>query len=325
MKKLLLLSCLIAFFLNSKAQFVEGFENWNPYTILFTSQMNEPVGWSGSDSFIVGYGRILNITGSFQAQVFEESPGNSGNKAMRIASKFQDSIPTGTFTLPAKDYPGICTNSQIALDFVNGGLIQSGGTSIFAQPISTSMFVKNTVVGGDSTFINAVLIDDSDGADSIIAIADTALSSNITSFTKITLPFTYIINNITPTLVRYTISSGNSLAFLDVSNTFSVNSGTEIIVDDINLDFPSSVKQYINAKKLATVYPTVLQDKLCVDLLDKSDEVRIDIYAVNGQLISSRVLKQKNNTISTSSLKSGNYIYSLMEGSVIYQTGKLVK
>ncbi len=326
-KSLLLVAVLLGFVFNSNAQVVEDFESWNPYSIglIGAVQMTEPTGWTGSDSFIVGYGKLLNPLGAFQAQVFQDNPGQAGTGALRVATKFQAAINAGTVSLPAKDYPCICTNSQITLDVINGGFSQSGGTSIFATPVATSMYVKNTTVMGDSTFITALLIDNSDGGDSIIAVADTTLSANINAYTKLTLPFTYLINNMTGTLVRYTISSGNPLAFLDSTNTFSVHSGTEIIVDNIDLDFPSGIRQLINAKQVAKVYPTIVSDVLYVDLIDNLKEARVDIYCLNGQLVSSNPVKVKNNTIDISKLPSGSYIYGIKSQDVIYQTGKFVK
>ena len=60
MKKILLLAALtICTIQNIQAQVIEDFETWNPYSIglIGAVQMNEPVGWSCTDSFIVGIGK----------------------------------------------------------------------------------------------------------------------------------------------------------------------------------------------------------------------------------------------------------------------------
>lgn len=324
MKKLLLLAIILITVQKSQAQVIEDFETWNPYSVLFT-QLTEPDGWSGSDSFFVGYGKLFSPLGTFQQQIFQENPGQAGTGALRVESKFQDTINAGIATLNGKDYPGICTNSLIAIDFINNTYTQSGGAALTIRPSSTSMYVKNNLVGGDSTYITALLLDDSDGADSIIALADTVLTTNIANYTQITFPFVYNGSNLVPTLVRYTISSGNPLALLDSTNTFSVHDGTSITVDNINVNTNTGVRQLINSSPIAKVYPTVVNETLHIDLFNEKKGSSLSIFQINGQLVGKYELKEKNNVISLSDLSSGSYIYHIQAENVIYQTGKLVR
>lgn len=329
MKKLLLLAvCGIIGLQTSSAQsqVIEDFENWNSYSIGFLGavQMEEPVGWSCTDSFIVGIGKSIPSFNTYQAQLTEESPGNSGTSAMKAATKLQGalSIPT-VFSLPSKNYPAIVSNSIFGLDIANFAFGQTGGTSISFSPAITSMYVKSNIVGGDSTFITAQLLAQGNGAiDTIIATADTILSSNITSFTQISLPFNYVISNQTPNLIRYTISSGNPLAILDTTGTFSVNAGTEIIVDDIEISGATGIRQLMNASPIAKVYPTTGGDVLYVDLYKQKKNVQFEIFGMNGQLLMSEKLNSNTTKISVSNLTKGIYIFSLKADGLIYQTGK---
>ncbi len=324
MKKILLFLVILISVQRLQAQVIEDFENWNSYSVLFT-QLTEPNGWSGSDSFVVGYGKLLNPNGTFQAQIFQDNPGQAGTGALRVASKFQDAINAGIGSLPAKDYPGICTNSSIAINFTNNSYTQVGGSPLTVRPVSTSMYVKNTVVGGDSTFINVLLIDDSDGADSIIATADTILTTNINSFTQITIPFIYTGSSLTPTVVRYTIASANPLALLDSANIYSVHSGTEIVVDNINVNTNTGLRQFLSKSPVAKVYPTTGSDVIYVDFLKEMQGMHLEIYQINGQLVQSQILKGKLNSVSVNSLPSGSYIYAIKSDEGVYQTGKLLR
>ena len=325
MKKRLLIIILLLSSQFVHAQLIEDFESWNQFSI-GTTQMTEPTGWSGSDSFIVGFGTALNPLGTFQPQIFQDNPGQTGTGALRITSKFQSNINAGGLNLPAKDYPGICTNSKIELDFVNNTFNQMGGTPISIKPVTTSMYIKNTIVGGDTNQITVLLIDDSNGGDSILASATVNISVNIPAFTKFTFPLFYINSNLIPTLIRYTISSSNPLALLDSTNSFSVHAGTKIVVDNIDVAFATGVRQLINSKKIAVVYPTKVHDVLYISLLESFlSEASVDIYQISGGLISTHSLQDKSNTISVNNLPSGIYIYSIKSKDVIYQTGKFVK
>lgn len=323
MKKTIITLLLTISILNLSAQVIEDFENWSTFNVgaLGPVQLTEPAGWTGSDSFIVGYGKGLNFTGTFQAQVFQENPGQTGSGAIRLASKFQDDIAT----YPAKVYPCIATNSRIALDIINGSFSQVGGTLINGKAVSTSMQVKTALIGGDSTFITAVLIDDSDGGDSVIAFADTLFSSDISAYTQVNLPFTYLDTNTVPTIVRYTISSGNPLAFLDSTGTFSVTDGTEIVVDNININFPTGLTQQLNNTSIASVYPTLAKNTLYVDLNEYATNYRLEIYNISGQVVFKKELNEKFNKINVSSLCTGNYIYSIVSNNAILQNGKITK
>ena len=330
MKKYLLLIACVTFGLNNMSgQVIEDFETWNPYSIglIGAVQMNEPVGWSCTDSFIVGIGKSIPSFNTYRSQLIKESPGNSGSFAMKVATKTQGALTIPTiFSLPSKDYPAIASNSTFSLDIANFNFGQSGGTPITFAPAVTSMFVKNTIVGGDSTFITASLLQQGNGGiDTIIATADTILDANISSFTQITLPFNYILNNQVPNLVRYTISSGNPLALLDTTGTFSVNDGTEIIVDDIEISGSNGLRQIMNRAPVASVYPTTGGNMLYIDLLQYQTDANFKVYSLEGKLLLSHKMLNQKNKVSIGSLTKGSYIYSLSLNGVIYQTGKFVR
>jgi hypothetical protein len=306
---------------------IEPFENWNNYSVLFTP-MEEPTGWSGTDSFIVGFGKPTNLLGTYNSQLIKEVPGHTGLSAMKAATKFQDGV--SIVGLAAKDYPVIVTNSTILLDAVNGGFTQQGGTPINFRPVSTSMFIKNNVVSGDSTYIQAIIIDDGDGADSIIAVADTAIGVNISSFTQIDLPFVYNGSTLNPTLVRYVISSGNALAIVDSTNTFVAHNGTEIIVDDIDLTAPLGIRQHIYTSKICDVFPTLIKDYLQVNyILNQNQMLELSILSANGQLVKKHALNSENNHFDMTDLSQGTYVYHLSKDNngsrQIVQSGKLQK
>ena len=330
-KKILLCALMVTTisFTAQAQQVIEDFETWSTYTVsnsaqTTTVQLTEPNAWSCSDSFVVGFGLFLNPSGTYQAQIFQENPGFAGTGALRAVSKNQDAILA--VGMPAKAYPAIATNSLIAVDVVNSTFNQMGGTPVTYNPLSTSMQVKANLVGGDTAYITAEVIDNSDGGDSIMAVADTILTSNLTAYTQINLPFQYLpTTGLSATIVRYTISSGNPLALLDSTNTFSVNDSSEIVVDNIEIGAPNGITQRINSKPIAKVYPTYQVNNLHIDLIDVNKSVVFELYNSLGQLVKKEELVKVNNTISMSDIVPANYVYILKKENVIYQTGKLVR
>lgn len=311
---------------NTYAQVVEDFESWNPYTVSGVS-MNEPQSWSCTDSFVVGIGSSFNPFGNFQAQLFRENPGFAGTGAMKLVSKVQDAIPIAGY--PVRVYPALATNSLIAIDALNSTFSQIGGTPVTQRPFNTSMQVKTTLYGGDSTFISALLIDNSDGGDSIIARADTILSVDIANYTKLILPFVYLPNTaqLFPTVVRYTISSANPAALLDTNNIFSVHDSTEIVIDNIEVDQPNGIIQISKQVSVADVYPTIGVNWLHIDMLEQENNKskEVEILSINGQVLGKYKLDKRKNTLYLNDLKSGTYIYSIKEENYILQSGKFSK
>lgn len=322
MKKILSLLSFIIFINVVNAQNITKFENWTNYNV-FLTPLTAPTNWYGTDSLVVAYGKLTNPLGTYVKQIFKQTPGNGGSgSALRVATKFQDSL----VIIPAKNLPGACTNSRISIDLLNSGFTQEGGSPINFNAVSTSMYVKNTIVGNDSTYITALLIDDSDGGDSIIAIADTALGANITAFTKLVLPFKYLGSTLTPTIVRYTIASGSMAAVFDTSSTFTANVGTEIIVDDIDIQAATGVENIIFSSSRAMVYPSYFQSDVNVDFGDnRVKNAEFVLYSHGGKVILKSALNSKNTKISIPAIANGLYHYTISSENNLIQSGKLMK
>lgn len=323
MKKNILLLCVLLSFtpLLSHAQNVEKFENWTTYNVLFTP-LTKPAGWSATDSFVVAYGKLTNPLGTYVKQIYKATPGHSGSSAMKVTTQYQDSL----IVFPNGNYPGLATNATITLDLINQGFSLTGGLPMNGRPLNTTMYVKNKVVGGDSTYIQAFLLDDGDGADSLIAFADTVLGTNITAYTQLTLPFKYNGSTLTPTYLRYIITSGNLNAVLGGGGGATV--GTEIVVDDINVSFAAGLQQTVySSKQVALVYPSILDNDLHVVLNENESKTNYaELSAINGQLISTFPLTETNTVYSVSPLATGTYVLIIKDrnGNAL-QTTKLVK
>lgn len=306
-------------------QLIADFEAWHNYSVgLVPVSLSAPDGWQGLDSVICYYGKLFNPLGSYVKQVFKETPGNgSSSSALKVVSKQQDSL----VIFSPRVYPGMATNSQVQIDLVNSTMDFIGGTALNFVPATTSMYVKNNPVGGDSTFILVELIDNSDGGDSIVAVADTAFSATISSYTKINLNFVPTGSTLTPNIVRYYISSGNVLSALDTSGTFSLHANTELIVDDIEISNPLGISQYLVSSKQAKVYPTLLNDDIHVNFTEgvQLKYAALAILDMQGKMVKRIALDGKLNTISCNNWIPGQYVYVIYNDGKAIQTGKLAK
>jgi len=301
-----------------------NFESWQNYNVAGVA-LQVPTGWHGLDSSTVAYGSILNPGAPFYAQVEKEMPGNGSATALKVITKNQSAI-TGFF--PAGPFPSLASNANIVVNTGTGGFDFFGGSSFSNNPVSATMWVKNQPVGGDSTEITILAIDNSDGNDSIAAIADTLLGASINSWTKITLPFVYNPSGFSTTMIRVLITSSGNFGNDTITGAFTgLHDGTSISVDDIEIVAPTGVTQYIYSSKLANIYPTQVTDKLNVNLqyIESSSAYSFQVYDTRGVVVKTFVCKELLNVVDLSMLAKGNYIYALSKDQKIVQTGKVTR
>ena len=321
MKKLILSLCLFVFSYTINAQLLNNFESWHNFNGGLTP-LSIPNGWNATDSIICTFGFLTNPTGQFVAQVSKEQPGAGGSAtALKVETKNQDAI---TGVINAGPMPCMATNSKINVDMNNGGFSFIGGTPCLYDPVYATLWVKNNPVNGDSTIISILALDNSDGEDSLVCYADTVLGATINTFTQITLPFKGYNPNFSTTQLRVLISSSQNFD-IDTSGNFTgLNSGTWIAVDDIEIAAPNGVAQYILSEKKAKVYPTLITDKLHVNLQpNDKNKYQFELFDIQGKKIKSYPILQELNVLDIQDLPSGNYIYNLNLDNRSVQNGKI--
>lgn len=320
MKKILLLA-LVCFSFGAKAQYTVDFESWHSVM----SSLTIPDGWNASDSLMKYFGALTNPGATFQPQIEKETPGYSGTGAMKAISKSHPGLGT---LLPAGIAPCIASNCKIDVNTGTGEFYFTGGRPYTQYPTAATVWIKNNVVGGDSTSIGLYLIDNSDGGDSLVAWADTVLGANISNFTQLTLPFKYNPTpGFTPVIMRVIVMSSANF-YIDTLGGFAgLNDGTSITVDDINVQAPAGVSTiYSSGSKYASVYPTQFQDKLNVDLQSTfASSLLFELFDLNGKEVYTTKLKTNTNALYLNELGKGIYIYRLSEDGKPVQSGKLSK
>lgn len=319
MKKILL-SLLVLMSGNTllKAQYSAGFENWHP--VLGTHTI--PDGWNASDSLLKFYGALLNPGALFSPQVQKESPGNSGTGALKVETKTHPGLPT---LLPAGVAPCLASNSQIEVNTTTGQFSFLGGTPYTWSPTVASMWVKNNVLSGDSTSITLLVIDNSDGGDSIVCFADTMLGVNIPAWTQINLPFFY---NPTPgfnsMLIRVIVTSSGNFGFDTTGAFIGCNAGSWVAVDDINVVDPNGVTNLLPGGHHAMLFPNPATEELRVDLNGLQASI-LELYDLRGVPVRQFVLSGQKTSLTLNDLPSGTYGYVLRGSGAALQQGKVQK
>ncbi len=317
MKKIFTLISTLVFSLQLQAQIISDFENWHNFVVGATT-LSIPDGWNSTDSTICFYGALTNPGGTFVAQVSKEMPGNGGGSAIKAETKNQAAI---TGYIGAGPMPCLASNSVISVD-ANLGFIFVGGTPFTYNPYSASMWVKNNPVGGDTTEITILALDDSDGGDSLVMVADTMLASTISNFTQITIPFVMQNAAFSTTKIRVIISSS---ANFGIDTVFTnLHDGTSIVVDDIMISAPNGISQYILSEKVAAVYPTCTRELLHVNLQSRDHHsYGLQILDMQGRTVRLYTLSETLNSLDVSSLPQGNYLYSILQDKRMVQNGKI--
>ncbi|HMN33055.1 MAG: T9SS type A sorting domain-containing protein [Chitinophagaceae bacterium] len=321
MKKIFISFCITLFYFAGNAQVLNNFENWHNFTGGLTT-LSIPNGWNATDSLICTLGFMTNPIGQFVPQVSKEQPGAGASAtAIKVETKNQAEL---TGFINAGPMPCMATNSQINVDINNGDLSFIGGTPCMYDPVYATLWVKNNPINGDSTSITILALDNSDGDDSLVCYADTVLGATINTFTQITLPFKGYNPNYSTTQLRVLISS--SLNFdIDTLGFFTgLNNGTWIAVDDIEVAAPNGVVQYILSSKKANIYPTLVTDKLNVNLQANDKNIyQFSLFDIQGKKVRSFSINKELNVLDMQNMPAGNYIYNLSLQNQSVQTGKI--
>jgi hypothetical protein len=319
MKKIILLFAVTFFFVHTKAQIISDFENWHNF-IAGGVTLSIPNGWNSTDSTICFYGNFTNPGGAFVPQVSKELPGNGGGTAIKAETKMQDDI---IGYIGAGPMPCVASNSTIMVDASLTFLFE-GGTPFTYNPYSAGLWVKNNPVGGDTTQITLLALDDSDGGDSVVSVADTLLGSAISAYTHIILPFKMMNASFSTTKIRVIISSS---ANFGIDTVFTnLHDGTWVVADDIMISAPDGTSQYLLSEKVAAVYPTCIESSMHVNLQNEDrNHYQLRLLDMNGRLVSAFEIYQTFNTFDLSAISKGSYVFNIVKDNRLIQSGKISK
>ena len=130
------------------------------------------------------------------------------------------------------------------------------------------------------------------------------------------------------------VSSPDSLTILVISSAgFNVinftgsvgQDGSTMYVDDLSLEYPAGIQQNLMSDVNVNVYPNPASSEIKVELSKELGTTILEIYTMEGKLMSANVMESKIKTIGVSMFSNGTYFYRLLSGNQILNTGTFIK
>lgn len=334
MKKTLLLGTVLsAMCISAGAQVFTnaGMETWHNYTATGSSlQLEAPDTWSGTDSLIAAMAPLAGILGIQITPVkhLYKSTGikHSGETAAEVRSGFIGAA--------GGNMPGVLVNAQLSVDLV--GLIASGSLEDPSAVLNYLSYSNATPITGQVEKVNAwVRMGDAsldDGTVSVFAVKTVAGSNGdstvfvgtgsitvpaaTTTFTEITVPVTYISNEVPERLIVAFSSS-------DISGD-SVHAGNKMYVDDASYTYSSTaIRQPLMSENKMLVYPNPAEGLVYfnLDANERAGDYRLSVSDISGRVVWQEALQQQINAHNVSDWMRGTYFYVLSNT----RTGKTEK
>lgn len=255
----------------------------------------------------------------------------------------QDTIPNGSFEnwsiidsneVPdkwqiisgeiAKDSAGYQSNYAIKLEVNQPGFetmsgLVTTGFPLNSIPSNLRGFVKCNVMPNDTVYIDFICY----SGNTVVTSSRWLNTSSITTYTPFNISIDTGITAIDSAVI--TLTSGCCSSFGGASL------GTELIVDELELDFYTGIKEKseIGKKNEILIYPNPIVEAFTLSVRTKqsavSNKLQIYIYDIWGELVYLSEITNLNSEIKISKLSKGIYFVKVINGhnqyvkKIIYQ------
>jgi hypothetical protein len=238
---------------------------------------------------------------------------HSGSWAAKLKSENFTMIPNDIFI------PGMMGFTQ--LDMLNNG-IKLGKPCPGCKPVKFTGWYKFDQVNGDSCAA-ILLVSKWNTAlqkKDTIGYCRTDFKSPQTAYTYFEMPVTYGTTGLEPdSMLVLLVSSGGFSAINFQGGIGQV--GNTMYVDDISIEYPLGVTQVLMPEIVVKTWPNPAKDLMTVELTEAVPGGMLDIYNMEGKLVSSQKVGGTVSTIDVSGLADGQYHYKLIDGRTIQNTG----
>ena len=240
------------------------------------------------------------------------SDAHSGSWAAKLHSEVLPFFPTDIFI------PGMMGFTQ--LDMLNNG-IKLGKPCPGCKPIKFYGWYKFEQVNGDSCA--AVLVatkwNTTLNKKDTIGYCRTDFKVPQSAWTYFEMPVNYSGTDTPDSLLILLVSSGGFSAINLQAGIGQV--GNTMYVDDISIDYPLGVSQVLMPEIGVKTYPNPAKESMTVELTQRIPGGMIDLFDMEGRLVSSQTLEGTVNTVNVNGLVQGQYHYKVMSGKTIQNTG----
>jgi hypothetical protein len=244
--------------------------------------------------------------------VDKTSDSHTGSWAAKLHSEIFPMIPSDIFI------PGMMGFTQ--LDMLNNG-IKLGKPCPGCKPIKFYGWYKFEQVNGDScaAILLASKWNTTLNKKDTIGYCRTDFRTPQSTWTYFEMPVTYTGSDTPDSLLILMVSSGG---FNPINFQGAVGQvGNTMYVDDISIDYPLGVTQVLMPEIGVKTYPNPAKDQMTVEITRSVPGGMLDIYNMEGKLVSSQKLERTVTTINVSGLAPGQYHYKLIDGKTIQNTG----
>ncbi len=203
------------------------------------------------------------------------------------------------------------------------------GRPYTSRPDSLVGYLKYHPVGGDSArifvklYTTMPLIGRTE-----IGVADITFHDSINEWTRFSIPIEYLVepDNDYGTPDSATVLFVSSAAF-KIDDLFNCegNTGSTIWADECKFIFNSqaSIEDVKTVKHNALVYPNPTSGDVFVKTQIPVKKARIEILDVKGSIVKTQELSGMNTSIDLRSLKSSLYLYRIIDGGKIIESGRI--
>jgi hypothetical protein len=152
-----------------------------------------------------------------------------------------------------------------------------------------------------------------------IAYGKMVQHSAVSTYTPFDIELTYGLSGVPDSLSYLMVSSAgfNVINFMGSQG----NDGSTMYVDEVSLEYPAGIEQSLMPDVGVKVYPNPATEQITVELSDKVENGRLEVYTTDGKSIATYKLKEVNTTIPVKGLSAGTYYFKLMERNHLLNTG----
>jgi hypothetical protein len=152
-----------------------------------------------------------------------------------------------------------------------------------------------------------------------IAYGKMVQHSAVSVYTPFDIELTYGLSGVPDSLSYLMVSSGgfNVINFMGSQG----NDGSTMYVDEVSLEYPAGIEQSLMPDVGVKVYPNPATDQITVELTDKVENGRLEVYTMEGKSTGTYNLKEVKTNLQVKNLSPGTYYFKLMENNHLLNTG----
>jgi hypothetical protein len=247
-------------------------------------------------------------------------------KSLNQILAFPGGPPVTCFKETANPHGGTAAAKIVSASFASFGIFIPGALGTItpiANPVSAQLaepftgkpesiraWIKYAPVTGDSAEVFGYLFKTTGGVRETLAVASQMLLQPVSSWTEITVPFTYLNATATPDSASLLFVSSAGYNF---SNLFLCqgSAGSALWIDDVSYIYPASITESGKETDKLTVFPNPAEDMVTLTFASEINEGMVSVADMNGREVLKTTFTGTQQNIPVSGLKAGNYVISL--------------